>query len=375
MIIGIPRERKTLEKRVALTPDGANDLVKEGHRVLIEKDAGAGSFFDDNAYKDAGCEIVSSLEEVWSRAELLVKVKEPHESEYPYFRKDLVLFDYLHLASMPDVTNALLKGKVTSIAYELVQTNGRRLPLLEPMSEIAGKLSVINGATCLLSQNGGRGLLLGGAIGVAAAQVLIIGAGIAGRAACEVALGMGAAVTIMDVSYAALETVKLQFGSKVRGIYSTASSLAREVSEADLLIGAVLIPGAAAPKLVTKEMIKTMKKGSVFIDISIDQGGCGETIKPTNLDNPTYEVDGVIHYGVCNMPAQTPRTSTMALTAATLPYIKRMARLGFKTALSAKAGELNELRNAVNTHNGVLTNKAVSEANRIDWVSIEEALN
>lgn len=374
MIIAIPRERKTLEKRVALTPDGAAELIKDGHKVLIEKDAGAGSFFFDPAYKEVGCEIVNSLEEVWSRAELLVKVKEPHESEYRFFREDLVLFDYLHLASMPEVTQALLKGKITSIAYELVQTKDRRLPLLEPMSEIAGKLSVINGATCLLSQHGGRGLLLGGAIGVPPAQVLIIGAGIAGRAACEVALGMGASVTIIDVSHAALENVKYQFGTRVRGIYSTTSSLSREVESADLLIGAVLIPGAAAPKLVTKEMIKSMKSGAVFIDISIDQGGCGETIKPTSLDEPTYEVDGVIHYGVCNMPAQTPRTSTMALTAATLPYIKKMARLGFNKALAETVGEHNELRLAVNTHKGLLTNKAVSEANKIDCVSLKEAL-
>jgi alanine dehydrogenase len=375
MIIGIPRERKTLEKRVALTPDGAAELIKDGNKVLIEKDAGAGSYFDNQSYTAVGCEIVPSLEDVWSRAELLVKVKEPHESEYQYFREDLVLFDYLHLASMPDVTKALLKGKITSIAYELVQTKNKRLPLLEPMSEIAGKLSVINGATCLLSQNGGRGLLLGGAIGVEPARVVIIGAGIAGRAACEVALGMGAIVSVLDVSYAALENIKFQFGSRARGIYSTRSSLARQVEQADLLIGAVLIPGAAAPKLVTKEMIKSMKKGAAFIDISIDQGGCAETIKPTNLDNPTFEVDGVIHYGVCNMPAQTPRTSTMALTAATLPYIKRMAKLGFKEALAQKGSEHNELRLAINTYRGALTNKAVSEANGIECITIDQALN
>lgn len=375
MIIGIPRERKTLEKRVALTPDGAQELIKDGHQVLIETNAGMGSFFEDQAYSAVGCQIVKTLEDVWSRAELLVKVKEPDASEYKFFRKDLILFDYLHLASMPDVTEAMLKGKVTGIAYELVQTRQRRLPLLEPMSEVAGKLSVINGASCLLSQNGGRGMLLGGAIGVTPAQVVIIGAGIAGRAACEVALGTGANVTILDVSHAALEQVKYQFNSRARGIYSTRSSLAREVQEADLLIGAVLVPGARAPKLITREMIKSMKKGAVFVDISIDQGGCAETIAPTSLDQPTFEVDGVIHYGVCNMPAQTPRTSTMALTAATLPYIKRIAKLGLSKALEEEPGQHNELRGALNVHNGLLTNKAVSEATGFEYTPIEEALN
>lgn len=374
MLIGVPRERKTLEKRVALTPDGAQELIKDGHTVLIEQGAGEGSFFHDYAYGDAGCEVVKSLEEVWSRAELLIKVKEPDPSEYRYFREGLILFDYLHLASMPEVTKELLKGKVTAIAYELVQTEDRRLPLLEPMSEIAGKLSVINGASCLLSQNGGRGILLGGAIGVDAAQVVVIGAGIAGRAATEVALGMGANVTVLDVSQPALEKVKVQFNSRARGIYSTRSSLARAIQQADLLIGAVLIPGAAAPRLVTKSMISSMKKGSVFIDISIDQGGCSETIHPTSLDKPTYEIDGVIHYGVCNMPAQTPRTSTMALTAATLPYIKKIARVGLSDSLRESTGEYNELRRALNTHKGHLTNKAVSEAVKLPYLSIEEAL-
>ena len=374
MIIGIPKERKTLEKRVAITPDGAQELTKQGHKVLIETNAGTGSFFEDQAYQNAGCEIVKTLEDVWTRAELVVKVKEPDPSEYKYFRPGLALFDYLHLASMPEVTHALLKGQITAIAYELVQTKERKLPLLEPMSEVAGKLSVLNGASSLLSQNGGRGLLLGGAIGVAPAEVVIIGAGIAGRAACEVALGMGASVSILDVSHAALEYVKLQFGGRPRVLFSTRASLERECAKADLLIGAVLVPGAAAPKLVTREIVKSMRKGSVFVDISIDQGGCAETIKPTSLEAPVYECEGVIHYGVCNMPAQTPRTSTMALTAATLPYIKRLANLGIKKALETQAGEHNELRIAVNTFNGKLTNKAVSEANNLPYTSLEEAL-
>lgn len=370
MIIGVPRERKTLEKRVAITPDGAHELVKHGHTVLIEKDAGVGSFFDDKAYIDAGASIVPTLKDVWTKSELVVKVKEPHESEYEFFRPGLMLFDYLHLASMPDVASAMIKGKVTGIAYELVQTPDHRLPLLEPMSEVAGKLSVLNGSYFLLSQNAGRGLLLGGVVGVPPAEVVIIGAGISGRAACNVALGMGAMVSILDINAEKLDRIEAQFGNRARTIFSSREAIAREITRADLLIGAVLSPGAAAPKLVTRKMIQSMKKGSVFVDISIDQGGCSETIRPTSLESPVYIEEGVTHYGVCNMPAQTPRTSTMALTAATLPYILTIADKGFVGAMeSSKA-----LRNALNTHNGKLTNKAVSEAVEIPYTAIEAAL-
>lgn len=370
MIIGVPRERKTLEKRIALTPDGAHELVKHGHTVLIEQDAGLGSFFENKAYVDAGATIVPTLKDVWTKSELVVKVKEPHESEYEYFRPGLMLFDYLHLASMPDVTTAMIKGKVTGIAYELVQTAERRLPLLEPMSEVAGKLSVLNGSYFLLSQNNGRGLLLGGVVGVPPAEVVIIGAGIAGRSACNVALGMGAMVTIMDIDHAKLDRIEAQFGNRARTVFSNREAIAREITRADLLIGAVLSPGAAAPKLITRQMIKSMKKGSVFVDISIDQGGCAETIRPTSLDEPVFVEDDVTHYGVCNMPAQTPRTSTMALTAATLPYVVKIANMGFEGVMRNSA----ELRNALNTHNGMLTNKAVSEAVGIKYTPIEEAL-
>ncbi|MCB0317764.1 MAG: alanine dehydrogenase [Bdellovibrionales bacterium] len=371
MIIGIPKERKTLEKRIALTPDGASKLVAKGHTVLIEKDAGVGSHFSNDSYKDVGCKIVNTLAEVWNESELVVKVKEPHEEEYQYFRKDVTLFDYLHLASMPDVTNAMLNGGLTGIAYELVQTKDGKLPLLEPMSEIAGKLSVLNGSYFLLSQNGGRGVLTGGAIGVDAAQVVIIGAGIAGRAACEIAVGMGADVTVLDISHSALERIKLEFNGRARGLFSTPASLARECANADLLIGAVLIPGAAAPKLITRDIIKSMKKDSVFVDISIDQGGCGETIKPTSLDNPVYLEEDVIHYGVCNMPAQVPVTSTKALTSATLPYIVELADKGISKAIK----ENQILRNAVNTIQGKLTNRAVSEAVGIKFTPIDEIFN
>lgn len=370
MIIGIPRERKTLEKRVALTPDGAQELVRRGHKVLIETNAGMGSHFTDQAYIEAGTSIVPTLKDVWTKSDLVVKVKEPHESEYEYFRAGLTLFDYLHLASMPDVTKAMLKGKITGVAYELVQTEDRRLPLLEPMSEVAGKLSILNGSYFLLSQNGGRGVLLGGTIGVRPGNVLILGAGIAGRAACEVALGMGASVTIIDIDYKKLEMIKFIFGNRVRTMNSTGGSMEREMEKADLLVGAVLVPGAAAPRIITRKMMKGMNRGTVFVDISIDQGGCAETSRATSLDSPVYEEEGVIHYGVCNMPAQTPRTSTMALTAATLPYIIKLADLGVEKALTQN----KELRNAVNTHNGHLTNRAVSEAVGIDFSSVDEVL-
>ena len=368
--VGVPRERKTLEQRVALTPDGAAELVKHGHTVLIETNAGQKSHFEDAQYTQAGCKIVGTLKEVWTGSNMVVKVKEPHEDEFQFFRKDLILFDYLHLASMPTVTKAMLDGQITGIAYELVKTIDGRLPLLEPMSEVAGKLSVLNGSYFLLGQNGGRGMLLGGTVGVLPAKVVIIGAGIAGRCACEVALGMGADVSILDVSYPKLDHIRIQTGGRAKTVHSTKASLEREVASADLLIGAVLIPGAAAPKLITREMIRSMKKGSVFVDISIDQGGCGETIKPTNLDAPTFVDEGVIHYGVCNMPAQTPRTSTQALTAATLPYVIRLADHGGMPALEKFA----DLRGALNTHHGMLTNHEVSDATGFGFVAIEDAL-
>lgn len=370
MKIGIPRERKILEQRVALTPDGAAEVVKAGHQVLFETNAGLKSHFSDEQYVEAGCQIVNSLEEVWTQADMVVKVKEPHESEFEYFRPGLILFDYLHLASMPEVASAMTKGGVTGIAYELVQLADGRLPLLEPMSEVAGKLSILNGAYYLLGQNGGRGVLLGGTVGVPPARVVVVGAGIAGRAACEVAVGMGADVTILDINQSRLEFVKELTRGRARTVHSTKASLMREVASADLLVGAVLVPGAAAPRLISKEMIHTMNPGSVFVDISIDQGGCAETIRPTSLDNPVYVESGVIHYGVCNMPAQTPRTSTQALTAVTLPYILKIANAGGLQSLSIH----KDIRGALNTHKGFLTNYAVSQAVGIPYTPIDEVL-
>lgn len=370
MIIGVPRERKTLEKRVGITPDGAAELVKQGHTVLIETNAGNGSLFYDQDYQNAGCQIVSTLEEVWKRANLIVKVKEPHESEYQYFRPDVALFDYLHMASMPDMTQAMLKSGITGIAFELVRTDRGRYSLLDPMSEVAGKLAVLNGANYLLAQNGGRGVLLGGTVTVPPRRVIIIGAGISGRAACEMAVGMGAKVGILDNDVQKLERIKDVFGTQVTTIFSTSAALAREIPKAELLIGAVLVPGARTPRLITREMIKTMRPGTVFVDISIDQGGCAETSRPTDLENPTYVVDGVVHYGVCNMPAQVPRTSTIALAEASLPYVMKLANSGIKEALQ----KYPELQSALNTYQGKLTNKAIGESLDIPYVDAKEVV-
>jgi alanine dehydrogenase len=357
MKIGVPRERKTLEKRIAITPEGAKLLVSHGHSVSIETGAGLGSSFSDEDYKSVGCSIAPTLADVWTNAELLVKVKEPDESEFEYFREDLILFDYLHLASLPTVAKALLNEKVTAFAYETLRTADGRLPLLEPMSIVAGKLSVLNGSFYLLSQNGGRGVLLGGAADAPPARVVIIGAGIAGRAACSSAVGLGADVTVLDISAEKLASIQKQHGSCVTTLVSTPQTLQDACRGADLLIGAVLIPGAATPRIITREIIRSLGSRAVFVDISIDQGGCAETSKPTNLDNPVYEVDGVIHYGVCNMPAQTPRTSTIALASATLPYILRLANEG-----ATRAAESPDMQQALTCVSGRLTNKLTAEA-------------
>lgn len=375
MKIGVPRERKALEKRVAITPDGASKLVANGHTVLVETNAGNGADFTNEQYKEAGCKVVETLKEVWTESEMVVKVKEPHEEEYQYFRSGLILFDYLHLASMPDVAKVLVDSGVTGIAYELVQESDGRLPLLEPMSEIAGKLSVLNGSYYLLSQNGGRGVVLGGAVGVPRAEVTIIGAGVSGRAACEIAFGMGANVHVFDINTRKLDEIRAEFGHQVNTVYSTPAALERALTTTDLLIGAVLIPGAAAPKLITKQMISNMPRGSVFVDISIDQGGCSETIRPTSLDAPVYTESGVVHYGVCNMPAQTARTSTMALTNATLNYVFKIAEASKSGDNLAAVKNNPVIRGALNTHKGKLTNLHVSEAVGIPYTPIEEVLN
>jgi len=370
MIIGVPKERKTLERRVALTPDGVSELVRHGHKVLIETNAGAGIHFTDEDYRSAGADVVDTLGDVWTKANMIVKVKEPHESEYQYFRPGLVVFDYLHLAGLPDVAKAMLDAKVTGIAYELVQTTDGRLPLLEPMSEVAGKLSVFNGAYFLLCQNGGRGLLLGGTLGVPPCRITIIGAGVAGRAACEIALGTGARVGIVDLNVQRLERVKMEFGARVQTIYSTRAMIERECAKSDLVIGAVLVPGASAPRVLSRSVMRAMNPGSVFVDISIDQGGCAETSKVMSLETPTYIEEGVVHYCVPNMPSQTARTSTMALTAATLPYIVHLADLGVHRAFE----RIPALRPALNTYDGKLTNLAVAESLGLPFTEAKELL-
>lgn len=371
MKIGVPKERKTLEKRIAITPQAAGELTKRGHDVLIETGAGLGSGYSDTDFTTTGCTIASTLAEVWNSANLLVKVKEPHPEEYKYFREDLIIFDYLHLASLPEVASALLASKVTSLAYELVQESDGSLPLLEPMSDIAGKLSVINGAYYLLTQNGGRGVLLGGTAGVAPEKIVIVGAGIAGLGALEIAYGLGAETVILDINQDKLSAVKKQYPERVRPIMSGLGVLAKEVVDAELVVGAVLVPGAAAPKIITEEMISSMQPGSVFVDISIDQGGCGETIRPTTLEEPVFVYKDVLHYGVTNMPSQTATTSTKALSAATLPYIIDIAESNGLAALKGNA----PLRASLHTIGGKLTNAQVGEALGIESISIDSALN
>ena len=371
MIIGVPRERKTLEQRVAITPYGAQALIGAGHEVLIEKGAGRGSYFSDDDYKELGAKIVPTLAEVWNNSELIVKVKEPHESEFEFFRAGLTIFDYLHLAGLPDVAHAMIEGKVNGIAYELVEDKKGGLPLLEPMSEVAGKLSVINGASCLLAQNGGRGTLLGGTSEVRPAKVVIVGAGISGKCACEMAVGLGARVTILDLDESKLNKLKKLYKDRIVTCVSSPETIANEIQEANLVVSAVLIPGAHAPTIINRDMVKNMKEGAVIVDISIDQGGSVETIKPTSLEQPTYIEEGVIHYAVTNMPAQTPRTSTKALTVRTLPYIQALADGGIHETLKQRA----DIRKALNTFNGFLTNKLVSDSVNIDYTPIENALS
>ena len=355
MRISIPRERKDLEKRVAITPVGVRELVDLGHSVFIEKEAGVGSGISDATYISAGAQILPSLTEIWEKADLLVKVKEPAPEEICFFRRDLTIFCFLHLASLPELAEALLKSGVTSVAYELVRSAEGRYRLLEPMSEVAGKLSVINGSTYLLSQNGGRGMLLGGACGTETANVTVLGAGIAGSAAAEMALEMGAHVTVLDINEKKIAALNERGNSRLRALMSNDSNRLDAVVRADLLIGAALIPGARPPQLVTEDMVKQMKRGAVIVDISIDQGGCIETIHPTSLSMPTYQKHGVIHYGVCNMPAQVPLTSTQALTKETLPCIKQMA---MKDGLQSDSS----LYAAINTQNGEMKSQAVAQA-------------
>jgi alanine dehydrogenase len=358
MIIGVPREVKDHESRVGIIPAGVHALVEAGHKVLVEHDAGLLSGFPDDVYQAVGAEIVGEAYHVWSNADMVVKVKEPTPQEFYLFRQNLVLFTYLHLAPLRELTDALLEKKVTGIAYETVRDRAGTLPLLTPMSEVAGRLSVQVGATCLEKERGGRGVLLGGVPGVPPGNVCIIGGGIVGTNAAKVALGMGAKVTLLDLNLNRLRELDDIFSGRLHTLASNAYNMERAVSEADLVIGGVLIPGAAAPKLVTAQMISRMKRGAVVVDVAIDQGGCIATAHPTTHSDPTFTVDGVVHYCVTNMPAAVPNTSTLALTNATFPYVMKLARLGANVAVREDAG----IAEGVNTMNGYLTYRAVALA-------------
>lgn len=370
MIIGVPKEVKDHESRVGVTPAGVKALTEAGHKVLVEHNAGALSSFPDDDYQAVGAEIVGDCYNVWKLADMIVKVKEPVPQEFYHFREGLVLFTYLHLAPLHDLTSALLEKKVTGIAYETVKDRSGALPLLTPMSEVAGRLSVQIGAAYLEKEHGGRGVLLGGVPGVPPGNVCIIGGGIVGTNAAKIAVGMGAKVTLLDLSLNRLRELDDIFNGKLFTLASNSYNVERAVSEADLLIGGVLIPGAAAPKIVTKAMVSRMKKGAVVVDVAIDQGGCIETARPTTHSNPSYEVDGVVHYCVTNMPAAVPNTSTLALTNATFPYVMKLAKLGAAAAIKEDAG----IAEGVNTYNGNLTYKAVAENQSRDFVDIHTLL-
>lgn len=369
MIIGVPKERKQGERRVAITPDGVKQLCCSGHQVLLETGAGLLSGFTDQEYLASGAQLVSDLESVWRSAEMLVKVKEPSPEELPFFRKGLIVFSFLHPAVAPEMTRAMIDSGVLGLDYDLVTDRSGRLSILEPMSIVAGKLAVQCGASALQADQNGAGILLGGAVGVAPAKVVVLGAGAAGRSAAEVAIGMGAEVSVFDINPDKLR----HFSSghyRCRTLHSSPAAIEREVILADLVIGSVLIPGALAPKLITKKMVEKMHHGSVIVDICIDQGGCAETSKPTSISSPTYSVCGVIHYCVPNMPALVPRTSTWALTNATLPWIVKLANRGVEDLIRTEPS----ISSAVVTYNNNLTNREIGEALGLSYAEIDQLL-
>lgn len=363
MIIAVPKEIKTREYRVGMTPAGVRTLVEDGHRVLIETSAGAGSGITEEQYRAVGGDLIDSAAELYARAEMIVKVKEPLPAEYALLRQGQILFTYLHLAPAPALTRMLLDRQITGIAYETVQLEDGSLPLLHPMSEVAGRMSVQVGAHFLQKENGGKGVLLGGAPGVRPARVVILGGGTVGGNALRIAVGMGATVTVIDLDSRRLSLLDDHFGNRIHTLMSNSQNIEDEVRRADLLIGAVLVTGARAPILVKRSMLKLMEPGSVIVDVAVDQGGCVETIHPTTHDNPVYTVDDVLHYGVANMPGAVSRTSTYALTNATLPYIRKIATLGLATA----AKEDESLRKGINTFGGLLCNQPVSMAQDLSW--------
>ncbi len=363
MIIGVPKEIKDHETRVGLVPSGVTALREAGHEVLVETHAGEGSSLTDHEYAEAGASILESAAEVWHRADLIVKVKEPQKAEYSFFRPDLILFTYLHLAPLPELTDKLVAAKVNGVAYETIRERDGSLPLLTPMSEVAGRMSVQVGAQYLERPSGGRGILLGGVPGVAPGNVVILGGGIVGINAAKIAIGMGAHVAIIDRSLNRLRELDDIFNGQVVTLASNTWTISENLKTADLVVGAVLIPGASAPRLVRREMISRMKRGAVVVDVAIDQGGCFETSHATTHTEPIYFVDGVLHYCVSNMPAAVPHTSTLALTNATFPYLLELANHGLEGACQRHAA----LREGVNTYKGHITYKGVGESQAREW--------
>jgi alanine dehydrogenase len=370
MKIGLPKEIKDNEYRVGLTPAGVRAFTDAGHTVFVERAAGEGSGFDNELYERAGATILDTADEVWSTGDMIVKVKEPIAPEYGRMRENQLLFTYLHLAPEFELTKQLLERKVTGVAYETITDKRGRLPLLTPMSEVAGRMAVQVGATYLEKMNGGRGILLGGVPGVPAANVVIIGGGVVGTEAAKMAVGLGAHVTIIDKNLDRLRELDDIFLSKVQTLASSRYAIEEAISHADLVIGGVLIPGAAAPKLVTREMLKVIPNGAVLVDVAVDQGGCFETTHATTHSNPTYYEEGVLHYCVANMPGAVPRTSTFALTNATLPYALDLANKGFERAISEDAG----LKEGVNTYAGKLTYDAVATSQNLEYTPLDSIL-
>ncbi|HQZ82609.1 MAG TPA: alanine dehydrogenase [Pyrinomonadaceae bacterium] len=370
MKIGLPKEIKDNEYRVGLTPAGVQDLTRAGHEVFVQKTAGEGSGFADEQYVKAGGKLLNTADEVWQTGEMIVKVKEPIAPEYPRLRENHLLFTYLHLAPEPELTKQMLERKVTGVAYETITKDGR-LPLLTPMSEVAGRMSVQVGATYLEKMNGGRGILLGGVPGVPAANVVILGGGIVGTEAAKMAVGLGAKVTIIDRNLDRLRQLDDIFLSKVQTLASSRYAVEDAISHADLVIGAVLVVGASAPKLVTRDMLHLVPSGSVLVDVAVDQGGCFETTHATTHSNPTFFEEGVLHYCVANMPGAVPRTSTFALTNATLPYALDLANKGFEQAIKDDAG----LREGVNTYAGKLTYEAVAESQGLEYTPLDTLMS
>ncbi len=358
MIVGIPKEIKTREYRVSMVPGGVKAMVDRGHKVYVEKGAGVGSGIADAEYQSAGATLLATAKEIHDKAEMIVKVKEPIAEEYKYMRPGLVYYTYLHLAADKPLTKAMMETKVVGIAYETIQLEDRSLPLLTPMSEVAGRMAVQVGAHCLERAQGGRGVLLGGVPGVKRGKVVILGGGVVGTNAAKMAVGIGAEVVILDVDLNRMRYLDDVFGNQVTTIYSDPLSIEKAISNADLVVGAVLVPGAAAPKLIKREHLPKMKKGSVIVDVAVDQGGCIETAKPTTHDDPTFEIDGVIHYCVANMPGAVPYTSTYALTNATLKYALNIADKGLKNALASDKA----LALGVNIYDGKCVYKAVADS-------------